>query len=182
MLVVRIPFTYMNFYEKRIDGIYELKLNFFDNLDWLIEQCSKRGIYVILDLQGAFGSQNGQDHSGEEIKKFEDVTFYKDENLKKLTLNMWKEILNRYKINPAVAGYDNLNEPGEKSGSTKNYHSDFYNEIYKDIRSVDPNHIIIFESCWTIFDLPQPSRYRWENIVYEFHHYIWSAEKNSFLH
>ena len=28
---------------------------------------------------------------------------------------MWKEISNRYKNNPAVAGYDTLNEPGEKA-------------------------------------------------------------------
>ena len=181
MSVVRVPFTYMNFYEKKFDDKYELKENCFDKLDWIIEQCSKRGIYVILDLHGAFGSQNGQDHSGEEIKKVEDVTFYKDENLKKLTLNMWKEIANRYKNNPAVAGYDTLNEPGEKAGSTKNYHWDFYNEIYKAIRSVDPDHIIIFESCWTVLDLPQPSKYGWENIVYEFHHYVRDADKNSFL-
>ena len=75
MSVIRIPFTYMNFYEKRIDGKYELKENCFDKLDWIIEQCSERGIYVILDLHGAFGSQNGQDHSGEEMEKVEDVTF-----------------------------------------------------------------------------------------------------------
>ena len=122
MSVIRIPFTYMNFYEKRIDGKYELKENCFDKLDWIIEQCSERGIYVILDLHGAFGSQNGQDHSGEEMEKVEDVTFYNDENLKKLTLNMWKEIANRYKNNPAIAGYDTLNEPGEKAGTTKSYH------------------------------------------------------------
>ena len=181
MTVVRVPFTYMNFYEKNKNGNYELKENCFNKLDWIIEQCSERGIYVILDLHGAFGSQNGQDHSGEVIDNVEDVTFYKDDNLKQLTLNLWKLIAKRYKDNPAVAGYDTLNEPGEKAGTTKSYHWDYYNEIYKTIRRVDPDHIIIFESCWTAFDLPSPSKYGWENIVYEFHHYVWDAQDSVIL-
>jgi len=146
MSVVRVPFTYMNFYEKNSNDKWELKSNAFDRLDWIIDECSERGIYVILDLHGAFGSQNGQDHSGEVIENKADVKFYNDNNLKQLTLDLWKEIANRYKNNPAVAGYDTLNEPGEKAGNTKSYHWDYYDEIYKAIRSVDPNHIIIFES------------------------------------
>ena len=178
MSVVRIPFTYMNFYEKNSQGNWVLKSNAFDRLDWIINECSERGIYVILDLHGAFGSQNGQDHSGEVIDNAKDVTFYNNNNLKQLTLNLWKEVANRYKNNPAVAGYDTLNEPGEKAGTTKSYHWDFYDEMYKAIRSVDPNHIIIFESCWGASDLPSPDKYGWTNIVYEFHHYVWDAEKN----
>ena len=178
MSVIRIPFTYMNFYEKNSEGTWILKSNAFDRLDWIINECSERGIYVILDLHGAFGSQNGQDHSGEVIDNVGDVTFYNNNNLKQLTLNLWKEVANRYKNNPAVAGYDTLNEPGEKAGTTKSYHWDFYDEMYKAIRSVDPNHIIIFESCWGASDLPSPDKYGWTNIVYEFHHYVWDAEKN----
>ena len=82
MSVIRVPFTYMNFYEKNDQGQWKLKPNAFTRLDWIIEQCSEQGIYTILDLHGAFGSQNGQDHSGEVIDKVEDVTFYKEPNLK----------------------------------------------------------------------------------------------------
>ena len=82
MSAVRVPFTYMNFYEKGSGDSWNLKSNAFDRLDWIIEECSERGIYVILDLHGAFGSQNGQDHSGEEIDNLEDVTFYNDNNSK----------------------------------------------------------------------------------------------------
>ena len=178
MSVIRVPFTYMNFYEKNDQGQWKLKPNTFTRLDWIIEQCSKQGIYTILDLHGAFGSQNGQDHSGEVIDKVEDVTFYKDPNLKYLTLELWKEVAIRYRKNPAVAGYDILNEPGEKAGTTKEYHWDYYNQIYKIIRAVDPDHIIIMEACWTALDLPQPSKYGWQNVVYEFHHYVWNGEKS----
>ena len=178
MSVIRVPFTYMNFYEKNDQGQWKLKPNAFTRLDWIIEQCSEEGIYTILDLHGAFGSQNGQDHSGEVIDKVEDVTFYKDPNLKYLTLELWKEVAIRYRKNPAVAGYDILNEPGEKAGTTKEYHWDYYNQIYKIIRAVDPDHIIIMEACWTALDLPQPSKYGWQNVVYEFHHYVWNGEKS----
>ena len=178
MSVVRVPFTYMNFYEKNDQGQWKLKPNAFTRLDWIIEQCSEQGIYTILDLHGAFGSQNGQDHSGEVIDKVEDVTFYKDSDLKYLTLELWKEVAIRYRKNPAVAGYDILNEPGEKAGTTKEYHWDYYNQIYKIIRAVDPDHIIIMEACWTALDLPQPSKYGWQNVVYEFHHYVWNGEKS----
>ena len=176
--VLRVPFTYMNFYEKNNQGQWKLKSNAFTRLDWIIDQCSEQGIYTILDLHGAFGSQNGQDHSGEVIDNVEDVTFYKDSTLKYLTLELWKEVANRYKSNPAVAGYDILNEPGEKAGKTKEYHWDYFNEIYNMIRKVDSNHIIIMEACWGAGDLPQPSKYGWENVVYEFHHYVWSGEKS----
>ena len=178
MSVIRVPFTYMNFYEKNDQGQWKLKPNSFTRLDWIIEQCSEQGIYTILDLHGAFGSQNGQDHSGEVIDKVEDVTFYKDSDLKYLTLELWKEVAIRYRKNPAVAGYDILNEPGEKAGTTKEYHWDYYNQIYKIIRAVDPDHIIIMEACWTALDLPQPSKYGWQNVVYEFHHYVWNGEKS----
>ena len=178
MSVIRVPFTYMNFYEKNDQSQWKLKPNAFTRLDWIIEQCSEQGIYTILDLHGAFGSQNGQDHSGEVIDKVEDVTFYKDSDLKYLTLELWKEVAIRYRKNPAVAGYDILNEPGEKAGTTKEYHWDYYNQIYKIIRAVDPDHIIIMEACWTALDLPQPSKYGWQNVVYEFHHYVWNGEKS----
>ena len=34
-----------------------LNLNAFDRLDWFVQNCSQRGMYVILDMHGAFGSQ-----------------------------------------------------------------------------------------------------------------------------
>eukprot|EP00833_Pecoramyces_ruminatium_P004162 jgi/Orpsp1_1/1178194/evm.model.c7180000064381.1 len=177
MSAIRVPFTYLNLYENS-GSQWKLKPNAFSRLDWIVNQCSEKGIYVILDLHGAFGSQNGQDHSGEVIDRVEDVNFYSDSNLKQWTLNLWREVASRYNGNPAVAGYDILNEPGEKAGTTKSYHWDFYNEIYNTIRSVDKDHIIIMESCWGAKDLPQPSQYEWKNVMYEFHHYVWDSQQS----
>ena len=178
MSVIRVPFTYMNLYDK-INNNWILKSNAFEKLDWIVEEASKRGIYIILDLHGAFGSQNGQDHSGELIDNIKDVTFYKNSELKKLTLDLWKEVATHYKNNPAIAGYDILNEPSEKAGITTDYHFEFYNEIYQVIRKIDYDHIIIMESCWTVLNLPNPKKYNWKNVVYEYHHYIWNSQDSA---
>lgn len=174
MSAIRVPFTYMNLY--RYDSSkndWVLRDNAFKKLDWFVEECSKRGIYVILDLHGAFGSQNGQDHSGEVIDNVSDVTFFSNSYNKNKTLELWKTVASHYANNPAVAAYDTLNEPGEKAGTTNSKHWSFYNEMYNTIRSVDPNHIIIMESCWGTSNLPNPKNYGWTNVMYEYHHYTW---------
>ena len=87
------------------------------------------------------------------------------------TLDLWDALSERYKDNPGVAGYDILNEPGEKGGSTTTRHWSFFNRAYERIRENDDNHIIIFESCWDGGNLPSPQKYGWENVMYSFHNY-----------
>ena len=172
MSVIRLPFTYMNL----CDDNGNLKSNAFDRLDWFVQNCSQRGMYVILDMHGAFGSQNGMDHSGE-INDGKQL--YYNQSNKDKTLNLWKKIAEHFKGNPAVAAYDILNEPGIKAAATYSLHWDFYNEIYNTIRSKDSNHIIIMESCWDADNLPRPSQYGWTNEAYEYHYYPWSAQNSS---
>lgn len=149
MSVIRLPFTYMNL----CDDNGNLKSNAFSRLDWFVQNCSQRGMYVILDMHGAFGSQNGMDHSGEVN---DGKQLYYNQGNKDKTLNLWKKIAEHFKGNPAVAAYDILNEPGIKAAATYSLHWDFYNEIYNAIRSKDSNHIIIMESCWDADNLPRP--------------------------
>ena len=172
MSVIRLPFTYMNL----CDDNGNLKSNAFDRLDWFVQNCSQRGMYVILDMHGAFGSQNGMDHSGE-INDGKQL--YYNQSNKDKTLNLWKKIAEHFKGNPAVAAYDILNEPGIKAAATYSLHWNFYNEIYNTIRSKDSNHIIIMESCWDADNLPRPSQYGWTNVAYEYHYYPWSAQNSS---
>ncbi|WP_310603013.1 glycosyl hydrolase family 18 protein [Anaerosporobacter sp.] len=168
MSVIRVPFTYMNL----CDDNGNLKANAFKRLDWFVENCSKRGIYVILDLHGTFGSQNGMDHSGEINDGYQ--LYWNNYNRSK-TIWLWEQIANHYKGNPAVAAYDLLNEPGIKAGTTYDLHWNLYDEIYKAIRKIDADHIIIMESCWGTSNLPKPTTYGWENVVYEYHHYTWNS-------
>jgi len=169
--VVRLPFTYMNL----VDDNRNLKTNAWTRIDWFIDNCSKRGIYVLLDMHGAFGSQNGMDHSGEINDGHQ---LYDNDDNKNKTLWLWGEIAKRYKGNATIAGYDILNEPGIKAGLTNKTQWDFYDKIYQQIRKIDADHIIIMEACWNPSDLPKPQTYGWENIIYEYHYYPWDSQKD----
>lgn len=144
MNVIILPFTYMS-----VDTEYcnvennNQKYN-FSILDNFIARAKQYGLYTILDLHGAYGSQNGHDHSGESK---DNVDFYSNSENKDKTKDLWKTLANHYKGNPSVAGYDILNEPGEKSQSTTEIHWNYFNELYQEIRKIDNDHIIIFESC-----------------------------------
>ena len=63
---VRVPLWYRNFYSDD-NGTKILDKNGewdFRYLDWIVEECSKRQIYVILDMHGAPGFQSDAPHSG----------------------------------------------------------------------------------------------------------------------
>ncbi len=174
--LLRLPFTYMNLLgEHRNKSLAELNSSLLDfsRLDWFVAQAGQRGIYVILDLHGAFGSQNGMDHSGELNDGWQ---LYNSSENKAKTIWLWQQFANRYKGNTTVAGYDILNEPGVKAASTYSVQWDFYNDIYHAIRAIDASHIIIMESCWGVNDLPSPQTYGWTNVVYEYHTYLPSGE------
>lgn len=172
MNVIRLPFSYMN-----VDPNYynvpfkEGETYNFDVLDEFILNASKYGLYTILDMHGAYGSQNGQDHSGEIIDNIDDVDFYSNTENKEKTKDLWVALTNHYKNNPSIAAFDLLNEPGEKASSTSEKHWEYFDELYDSIRNIDEDRIIIFESCWDGNNLPTPSTYGWENCIYSFHHY-----------
>jgi len=170
MTAIRLPFTYMDF----TDDAGNFFPKAFDRLDWFIENCARRGIYVILDLHGAYGSQNGKHHSG--IHN-DGRQLYHNEANRALTIRLWEAIAARYKGNPAVAAYDLLNEPANDTGLTGVMQWDFYDELYMAIRKVDPDHIIVMEACWNPPDaLPKPRQYGWKNVMYSYHHYAWDAK------
>ena len=58
---IRLPFGWRDLITE--DG--EILPEGFALLDWFVDGAARAGIYTILDLHGAPGSQNGRDHSGE---------------------------------------------------------------------------------------------------------------------
>ncbi|MCH5158256.1 MAG: cellulase family glycosylhydrolase [Clostridiales bacterium] len=166
MNVLRLPFSYMNV-DADETGNYDFAI-----LDDFVRGASKYGIYTIIDLHGAYGSQNGQDHSGEVFDSASQVDFYSNATKKAKTVALWSALAEHYKDNPAVAAFDLLNEPGEKGGATNSKHWNFFDEMYDAVRAKDADRIVIFESCWTGDNLPNPSTYGWENCMYSFHHYV----------
>lgn len=174
---VRVPFWFRNFYyddkgRKILDENGEWD---FSRLDWVIEECDERGIYVVLDMHGAVGYQSDAPHNGKkgECGLYEDTE--QGERYRELTDELWTAIASRYKDEPAVAMYDLLNEPmcdveaGEIERRINN--EMIYTRLYDTVRKVDSKHIITMECIWTAIALPQAWLKGWDNVVYQVHFY-----------
>lgn len=174
---VRVPFWFRNFYyddngRKILDENGEWD---FSRLDWVVEECSKRELYVVLDMHGAVGYQSDAAHNG----KKGDCGLYADteqgERYRELTDELWTAIASRYKDEPAVAMYDLLNEPmcdvdaGEIERRINN--EMIYTRLYDTVRAVDEKHIITMECIWTAIALPQAWTKGWDNVVFQVHFY-----------
>jgi hypothetical protein len=162
MNMVRVPFYWMEVMNN--DGT--IKTNGFTELDWVISQCTSRGIYVILDLHGAPGGINGFITSGQAYTN----NYWTDTTSQQMTINLWKAVANRYKTNPGVAAYDLLNEP-LSSNQTLYPISQFYNTLYQQVRTIDPDHIISIGAFPGFSFVEPPSTYGWTNVIYQVHNY-----------
>lgn len=164
---VRLPFAYFNLENE--DG----ELTEFDRLDWFVDQCDENDIYLILDLHGAYGSQNGKEHSGD----MSGVNLFADEENRSKTVKLWETVAERYKDEKIIAGYDLLNEPTGRSGYTNIIEQlPFYKELYDAVRAVDPDTMLIIESVWEADNLTDPSIFGWENVCYSYHNYNWGHD------
>jgi aryl-phospho-beta-D-glucosidase BglC (GH1 family) len=148
----------------------------YELLDNLVKWCKARGIYVIIDLHGAPGGQTGQniDDSADDQPQLFMQTKYQDR-----LVGLWTTIAQRYKNEPAVAGYDLLNEPlPERTGAAPKYKDrlePLYKRITQAIRAVDQKHMIILEGAdwsndWSVFTASFD-----KNLVYQFHYYCWDT-------
>ncbi len=162
--MVRIPFTWRDLTS---DGL-KLRPDAFRYIDWALDMCEKYGLYAVLDLHGAIGSQNQDFHSGDDAH----FDLYGNEENRKKTIILWKRIADRYRDRAVVAGYDLLNEcrraPGKFGGKVN---TDFYDELYQAVRSVDPDHLIFIEYFTFPFHGVGISHYKWENVAAEYHIY-----------
>ena len=161
---VRIPFTWMDL---TTDGI-TLRQDAFHYLDWALEMCEKYHLYAVLDLHGAIGSQNQDFHSGDDAH----FDLYGNPEHRRLTIELWKIIAGRYKDRKIVAGYDLLNECRKAFGKFGGkICSDYYDELYKAVRSVDQNHLIFIEYFTFPIHGVGIKHYQWENVCVEYHIY-----------
>ena len=169
---VRVPFWYRNFMNNPegewINSDFSQNPG-FQRLDWVISECKKYNIYVILDLHGAPGGQGSGHCDGSKT----DTVFTNAEH-RAACIKLWEAIANRYKDEEIVAMYDLLNEP--TAGGTgipveEDRRNILYDDLYKAIRAIDSKHIICMEAMWTYDKLPNPADMGWENVSYSVHYY-----------
>jgi len=170
--VVRLPFWYRNLENE--DGMW--RADAFDHMDWLVNNCAARGIYVILDFHGVVGGQSTAESTGKVRSSAEFWTSTVDQ---RRTVDIWQQIAGHFNGNPYVAGYDLLNEPTGAPSQIALWN--MYDRLYHAVRAADPDHMIFMEGTWGSWDwdmLPAPSTFGWTNVAYEMHEYQFSSFSN----
>ena len=150
----------------------------FTMLDWVVNAAAARGLYVIIDMHGVIGGQNVQATTG----RANSNAYWTNSAYQSDTAWMWWQIANHYKDNPAVAGYDLINEPMGAPDKAAVWSA--YSKLYTSVRQADPGHMIFLEGTfgnWNWDMLPAPSQYGWSNIVYEMHEYQTNASASKIL-
>ncbi|WP_207911057.1 ricin-type beta-trefoil lectin domain protein [Roseateles saccharophilus] len=168
---VRVPVWWGQFYP--LDNVSNSgwRADAFDMLDWLVDACAQRGLYVVIVMHGAVGGQSASDTTGQANLN----TYWTDANNQGNTGFMWWQIANHYKGNPTVAGYDLLNEPTGAPNAAAVISA--YDSLYSTVRSADPDHIVYIEGTfgnWNWDMLPSPALHNWTNVVYQMHEYQYS--------
>jgi endoglucanase len=165
MNMVRVPFFYQLLEDDNRPGEY--KPDGWRWLDALVGWCRRHGIYALIDMHGAPGGQNDAGHSGVAMRN----ALWTKADCQDRTEAMWVAIAKRYANEPAVLGYDLMNEPW--GAPTPKVLHDFHDRLYKAIRKVDPRHIIVMEEGYKqLWTFPSPARRGWENVMYSLHFYL----------
>ena len=136
----------------------------------LIEWCKANNMYVVLDLHAAPGGQ-GQDAGISDYDATKPSLWESAENRAK-TVALWRRIAERYADEPAIAGYDLINEPNWPLDGNLLLR-ELYEDITEAIREVDQNHILFIEGNWFANDFTGLTPPWDDNMVYSPHKY-WS--------
>ena len=177
---VRIPLRYRNLFRKEnCKGDVD-----FDYLDGVVESCRKTGLYVIFDLHSAPGYQNNGSAcptNGESVLFDSSKTAFEARNS---VIRLWTQLAAHYKGEPSVAAFDLLNRPLHKTADWQNKTetlNKFYLRLYKAIRTVDPERILIMQSPFSTEELPVFEK-PLENVAYGLYsHYNTTFETDALI-
>jgi endoglucanase len=168
---IRVPLHYNLFESDDAEG--------FALLDRLIDWSRAEGLQVILDLHAAPGGQTGTNIDDSAGYPWLFQSPQEQEHL----IAIWRRLATHYRNEPAVLGYDLLNEPiphFPKLAPLNSLLEPLYKRLSGEIRKVDAHHILFlggaqWDSNFAVFGKPFDS-----NVVYTFHKY-WTAPDESVI-
>ncbi len=164
---IRVPLNYRLLSPEDTPGVYSQAG--FQQLDTLIQWCKSAGLSVLLDLHACPGGQSHDGYADPEqtywawdagISNWLEYgvaclwatnadytarTGRTPEFNQQRTVDLWREIANRYKNEPAILGYELMNEPFLPYGIHWPVLRDLLVRITTAVRAVDTNHIVFVE-------------------------------------
>lgn len=165
---IRVPFNHKLMTPEDYPGVW-IELG-FEMLDRIIHWSKAESLYVILDMHAAPCGQTGTniDDSAGHPWLFESA------ECQDRTVEIWRRIAERYRNEPAVLGYDLLNEPIPHFEGYEKYNpllEPLYKRIVAAIREVDSHHIIFlggarWNTNFSVFGPPFEG-----GLAYTFHKY-----------
>ena len=173
---VRVPFSYRLFVTegepRRLEGAgYEM-------LDRVVGWCRREGLYVVLDMHAAPGGQTGDNIDD----SFGYPFLFESPESQDLTVRLWRKIAARYRDEPAVIGYDLLNEPIAHYFDAARLNpklEPLYRRVVAAIREVDRNHVVFlggaqWNTNFKVFGPPFDRR-----AAYTFHKYWFEVKQEA---
>ena len=174
---IRLPMYYRNFMEGS-DEALTMREDAFEKLDYFLELAQKYDLKVIIDMHGVVGGQSGFEHCGTR-----DIDFWDTEVYIASMCELWKNIASYYvnerpDLAATILAYDLVNEPTNRNEfGTGKLQWQVMDRLYDAIREVDQHHVISIEGVWYPISLPNPEKYGWENVLYQYHFYNWNHDK-----
>ncbi|MDR0285025.1 MAG: glycoside hydrolase family 5 protein, partial [Propionibacteriaceae bacterium] len=159
---VRLPFSYRRLEDDQHP--FEILPAGLAIIDRAVELCKAAGLYVILDLHAVPGCQNQHWHSDNPTHR---DAFWDHPHFQDRVVHLWQVLADRYRDEPAVAGYNPLNEPADPTGRRL---APFYDRVAAAIREADPRHTLFldgntYSTDFSMFTTPI------DNAVYTVHDY-----------
>jgi aryl-phospho-beta-D-glucosidase BglC (GH1 family) len=139
----------------------------FKLIDQLSKWCREDHIYIILMLESGIGGFTGE--ASDDGPGYPWLLM--DAGMQKFVNQAWQRIANHYKDDPAILGYDLMNEPLLWRGYLpfENLIEPEYRRVTAAIREVDTHHMIVLQPALGRFsEFGKPFD---NNTVYSFHSY-----------
>ena len=134
-----------------------------DNLENVLRWAEARGMKIVVDLHTVPGGKRAKDG---QMNMFENDVFAD------AFIDTWRRIAARFKGDPAIYGFDLVNEPHQKERVRNDYWT-LQRRAAEAVREIDPDTPIIVESDGS----DAPSAYSWlsplrmDNVIYQVHVY-----------
>ena len=139
-----------------------------DNLEDVLRWCGERGMKVCVDLHalpgGKWGSREGQPL---------EMNMFSDDRYADAFVETWRRIATRFNGNPALYGYDLVNEPTQR-GPVKHNYWELQRRAAEAVRAIDPATPIVFAA--NLANSAPAFRYlsplAMDNVIYQAHVYL----------